>query len=132
MVQSHYSQASELDIRRQMGSGFSEAVMQLEPDQWHGPVLSGYGVHLVYVYEFKAAPPPAFEDVREIVLQNWQTEQQENFNAEYLEGLKSRYNVVIAEVPAELILDVGAAKTGEVKSDDENADQTNTAAEPAS
>jgi hypothetical protein len=40
MLQSYYREVSESDIRRQLGSGFSEAVMQLAPGRWHGPVLS--------------------------------------------------------------------------------------------
>ena len=54
MLQNDFDSASERDIRRQLGSGFAEVVMELEAGLWHGPVLSGYGVHLVYVYEFVA------------------------------------------------------------------------------
>jgi peptidyl-prolyl cis-trans isomerase C len=95
MLQSYYPQKSELDIRRQFGAGFSGPVMQLEPGQWHGPVLSGYGVHLVYVYALLQAPEPVFADVQERVFEDWQMEQQEKFNADYFEGLKSRYDIVV-------------------------------------
>jgi hypothetical protein len=110
MMQSYYREVSEVDIRRQLGSGFSEAVMQLEPERWHGPVLSGYGVHLVYVYERQEAPSPLFDNVRKYVLQNWQREQQELFNAKFYEGLKSRYEIIIAEPPADRLID-GRADT---------------------
>ena len=105
MLQNSYSQVSELDIRRLLGSGFSAAVMQLEPGQWHGPVLSGFGVHLVYVYDLQVAPPPQFVDVRPSVLEDWQEKQQEKFNADFYEGLKSSYDIVISEVPEDRILD---------------------------
>jgi hypothetical protein len=124
MLQNYYPAASELEIRRQLGSGFAESVLALEPGQWHGPVLSGYGVHLVYVYEFQKAPAPLFADVEEPVLQNWQAEQQEAFNAEFYESLKKLYDIEIAAVPAELILNSDADAPGE--------DQTATGTEPAS
>jgi peptidyl-prolyl cis-trans isomerase C len=124
MLESYYPEVSELDIRRQFGTGFSEAVMKLEPGKWHGPVLSGYGAHLVYVYSVQQAPPPVFEDVRQDVLVNWQTEQQKKFNADFFETLKNRYEVVIAEVPADRLIDGRADKNLEDKSD--------AAAEPAS
>ena len=108
MLQSYFPQVSELEIRRQMGAGFAEAVMQLAPGQWHGPVLSGYGVHLVYVYSLDAAPPPVFAEVRQAVLENWQIEQQKKFNADFFDSLKSSFDIVIAEVPANLVLDVPA------------------------
>ena len=97
MLQSYYPAKSELDIRRQLGSGFSDSVMQLAPGRWHGPVLSGYGTHLVYVYALEVAPSPVFEDVREDVFENWQVAQQEAFNEQYFESLKSRYEIVIEE-----------------------------------
>ena len=87
-----------------MGTGFVEAVVLLEPGSWHGPVLSGYGVHLVYVYSYEESPPPVFEDVQVAVLENWQLEQREQFNADFLENLKTRYEIVIDEIPAERIL----------------------------
>jgi hypothetical protein len=110
MLPNYYHRASELDIRRQMGSGFSTAVMQLEPGQWHGPVLSGFGVHLVYVYDKQQAPAANFADVRQRVLGDWQTEQQKKFNAEFFESLKSRYEIVISEVPKDRVLDSDAGK----------------------
>ncbi len=111
MLPSYYREASELDIRRQLGSGFSAAVMQLVPGQWHGPVLSGYGTHLVYVYSIQETPLPQFADVQQAVLENWQTEQQETFNEEFFESLKSRYNIVIAEPPVEMLTEGRAADT---------------------
>ncbi len=111
MLRSYYPQATALDIRRQLGSGFSEVVMQLEPEQWHGPVLSGYGVHLVYVYSREEAPPPVFADVRQAVLENWQAEQQEIFQVEFFESLKSRYDIVIAEPPADRLIEGRANAT---------------------
>ena len=95
MLQSYYPQKSELDIRRQFGVGFSEPVMQLAPGQWHGPVLSGYGVHEVYVYTLLQAPEPVFADVQERVFEDWQAEQQESFNAEYFTSLRSRYEIIV-------------------------------------
>jgi len=87
-----------------MGNGFAESVMKLKPGQWHGPVLSGYGVHLVYVFAYQQAPPALFENVKADVLADWQLVQREKFNADFLESLKKRYEIVIDEIPAERIL----------------------------
>jgi peptidyl-prolyl cis-trans isomerase C len=95
MLQNYFAEASKSDISRAMGSGFAESVMQLEPGQWHGPVLSGFGTHLVYVSEFEPAPPPELANVRDEVLGEWRRIQTEKFDAEFLESLKSRYEIVI-------------------------------------
>jgi len=113
MLQDNFVGATELDIRRQLGSGFAEVVMELEPGQWHGPVLSGYGVHLVYVYEFVAAPPAIFEKVQARVLEDWHAQKREQFNADFVESLKSRYQILIDELPADRLLDAQPKITGE-------------------
>ena len=104
MLQSDFVSVTATEAARQMGTGFVEAVVQLEPGSWHGPVLSGYGVHLVYVYSYEKSPPPVFEDVQAAVLENWQFEQREQFNVDFLENLKTRYEIVIDEIPSERIL----------------------------
>jgi len=115
MLQSYFQQVSELEVRRQMGADFAATVMQLAPGQWHGPVLSGYGAHLVYVYSIDRAPPAVFADVRQAVLENWQRRQQEKFNADFFASLRSSFNVEIAEVPANLVLDVQAGSNDAVE-----------------
>jgi len=105
MLQNYFAAATELDIRRQLGSGFAEQVMKLEPGQWHGPVLSGYGVHLVYVYDFQEAAPPVLENVQDRVLEDWHAIKRDEFNAEFLESLKGRYEIIIEELPADRLLD---------------------------
>lgn len=104
MLQRDFVSVTATEAARQMGSGFVEAVVQLVPGSWHGPVLSGYGVHLVYVFSYEKSPPAVFEDVRVAVLENWQSEQREQFNADFLENLKSRYEIVIDDIPTERIL----------------------------
>jgi hypothetical protein len=124
MLQNYYPQKTELEIRKQFGSGFATAVMQLEPGQWHGPVLSGYGTHLVYVYALDIAPLPVFEDVQASVLQDWQEEQQEEFNEAFFESLKSRYEIVIED--AVLVPDNNS------RDDSDIAEETNSDTKPAS
>lgn len=115
MLQNDFESASEADVARQMGSGFAESVMQLEPGQWHGPVLSGYGVHIVYVFDYLRSPPAVFKDVETAVLENWQLEQRQKFNADFLENLKTRYEIVIDEIPTERILQVSDKTATEVE-----------------
>ncbi len=104
MLENHYAAISELGIRRLFGGGFSKAVMKLEPGTWHGPVLSGFGVHLVYVYEHVTAPAPDFAKVRHLVLKNWQFDHQEKFYQDFIDNLKNSYEIVIAQIPKDRVL----------------------------
>ena len=87
--------------------------MKLEAGKWHGPVLSGYGVHLVYVYDLVQAPPAVFEDVQPRVLEDWHAQKQEQFNADFLDSLKRRYEIVIDELPVDRLLDAQIKTGGE-------------------
>lgn len=104
MLPNYFDASTELYVSQQMGSDFSEVVMGLEPGRWHGPVLSGYGVHLVYIYELMEVPPAVFENVQVRVLKDWHMQKREEFNTAFLENLKSRYEFIIDEVPADRLL----------------------------
>jgi hypothetical protein len=78
----------------------------------------------VYVYALENAPLPLFEEVRDVVLQNWQVDQQEQFNEAFFESLKSRYDIVIDELPADRLIDGRIDTTAE--------DTSGAEAEPAS
>ena len=99
MLRSYYPRVTERDIRRQLGSGFSEVVMELEPERWHGPVLSGYGTHLVYIHDRREAEPPTFAEVEEQVRQDWESEKREQLNEQFITSLMARYDVTIEDVP---------------------------------
>jgi len=113
MVKSDFSSADQADIARDMGRGFAESVMGLEAGQWHGPVLSGYGVHLVYVFEEEKGAVPDLASVKEKVLEDWHEEQREEFNTEFLKNLKSRFDIVIDELPTDRLLGAPSATIDE-------------------
>jgi parvulin-like peptidyl-prolyl isomerase len=75
--------------------------VELSVGQWHGPVLSGYGVHLVYVDNVSEPPAPVFAEVRERVMQDWKTEKSEELNEKFYANLRDRYTVVIEELKEE-------------------------------
>lgn len=97
MLQAYYPDRSEQDIARFFGGGFAEGVMGLSPGVWHGPVYSGYGVHLVYVHAHDVAPPPDFESVRERVREDWLAGERKALDEKFLEELRGRYRIVIEE-----------------------------------
>jgi len=97
MLPNYFNSATELEVRKRLGSGFNQSLNDLEQGVWHGPVLSGFGVHLVYVFERLQAPAPLLADVRPQVVENWQREQVEIFNRKFYESLKERYTVIIED-----------------------------------
>ena len=97
MLQSYYPEKDPIEIRKLFGSGFAASLEELAPGQWHGPVLSGYGTHLVYVSHVREPPPPAFAEVRERVTEDWTTDRSEELNEQFYANLRDSYTVVIEE-----------------------------------
>jgi peptidyl-prolyl cis-trans isomerase C len=97
MLQNYYPNRTELEIRKSFGTGFTESIFKLDVGIWHGPVLSGYGTHLVYVHSHQKSEIPALPDVREQVKTEWLADMQKKLNDGYIEGLMARYEIVFEE-----------------------------------
>jgi peptidyl-prolyl cis-trans isomerase C len=101
MLQNYYPEKDLVEIQKQFGSGFAESLIKLSPGQWRGPILSGYGVHLVYVSNISKPPAPVFAEIRERVVQDWETDKGEELNDKFYANLRDQYTVVIEETAEE-------------------------------
>ena len=101
MLQNYYPQKDRVEIQKQFGSGFTESLAALTPGQWQGPVLSGYGVHLVRVQEVIEPPPPQLAEVRKRVQQDWKASRSEEINEQFYDTLREQYTVIIEQPAAE-------------------------------
>ncbi len=97
MLQDYYPNKSPIEIQKQFGSGFTQSLEKLSSGQWHGPILSGFGVHLVYVQEIIPASIPPFTTVRDQVKVQWLEEQRKSLNKKFYDKLINNYDIVIEE-----------------------------------
>jgi hypothetical protein len=95
MLQNYYPEKDPIEIQKYFGTGFTESLLELSPGQWHGPVLSGYGVHLVYVSHISEAPAPVFAELRERVTEDWRIDKGEELNEAFYASLRDQYTIVI-------------------------------------
>ena len=95
MLQNYFPQKDRFEIARLFGGDFADALTALQPGQWHGPVLSGYGMHLVYIDTVSTPPPPDFAALRERVQTNWETDRGEELRQQFFDELRARYTVDI-------------------------------------
>jgi hypothetical protein len=94
MLQSYYPGKSYFEISKLFGGGFADSVAALTPREWHGPVLSGYGVHLVYVHQHERGAMPELDTVKEQVQRDWLDERRRELQDEYVSNVVSSYEVV--------------------------------------
>ena len=57
------------------GAGFAANLADLEPGKWHGPVLSGFGLHLVFIDKVAPGRPLTLEEASRDVRRDWDNEQ---------------------------------------------------------
>ncbi|MHC4165624.1 MAG: peptidyl-prolyl cis-trans isomerase [Planctomycetota bacterium] len=100
MLKNHYVGQDEQQIRREFGGTFAEQVVSLAPGTWQGPIPSGYGIHLVKVYDHQAAYLPELKVIeekirndmdyenREAARQLFYTEILRNYQVEYDDSIK--------------------------------------------
>ncbi|MHA7777220.1 peptidyl-prolyl cis-trans isomerase [Roseibium sp. M-1] len=120
MFRDYYGGRTPDEIAREFGPGFVEALFELEPGYWHGPVRSGYGWHLVWVDTIEPGGTALFETVEEDVRAAWLQERYSEIRDRAYEEMLSRYEIVIPD-PASV--DYTSATTASRAPSDMVADQ---------
>jgi hypothetical protein len=95
MLERAYSMVSSRDIASIFGRDFSEAIVDLEPGSWVGPIRSGYGFHLVRVDEKTEGRLPDLDHVRHLVRREWENARREETVEQFYNSLVSKYDVTI-------------------------------------
>jgi len=94
MFQDVYTDATPEQIAKTFGLNFAKAVFALPKGSWQGPVVSGYGSHLVYVDALVPTSLPKFEEVEPQAKSAWIDEQTRALKQKTFDELKARYTVV--------------------------------------
>ncbi|MDP2827228.1 MAG: peptidylprolyl isomerase [Sulfuricellaceae bacterium] len=92
-----FSQVDEPAVASVFGPELAGKVFSLAPGQWHGPLASSYGFHLVRVDAQQAAQARPFEQVRAQVLDEWYRVQQDKASQQFFAGLLKKYDVVVED-----------------------------------
>ena len=93
MLQDYYGDRSPQQLAKEFGPHFAQALFELKPGSWQGPIESGYGWHLVWVDSITPARVPAFEEVEPDVKSQWIAEQRAESRRKSFEAMKARYEL---------------------------------------
>ncbi len=97
LPQSYYADQTEAGLSRVFGQGFVDEVIKLEPGAWRGPVISGYGIHLVYITEVTRASAPDFSEFAEQAKEAWTAEKGRELNERFIENLIESYEITVED-----------------------------------
>jgi parvulin-like peptidyl-prolyl isomerase len=85
------------ELARAFGTRFAEAVDRAPSGEWFGPVRSGYGLHLVWVYQREPGRTPSLAEVQGRVLQRWLRERADERRGAAVRALRAAYDVEVED-----------------------------------
>ncbi|MDT3776806.1 peptidylprolyl isomerase [Nitrospira sp. MA-1] len=103
LSQYDFDEAEEQAVASVFGQEFTRRVFTVEPGEWHGPLESGYGLHLVHVTKKEPAALPDFGMVKKDVVTLWRQQREREGQERYFSALLEKYDVVVDESIKSLI-----------------------------
>ena len=113
MLGHNFTQRSPEEVQREFGDRFAKALFELEPG-WHGPIVSGFGLHLVYVGKRAESRIPDYAEIRDELVIDYSRMRRDRANEVLYEGLSARYEV---EIDEEALLRVVIHPTPRIRND---------------
>ena len=95
LLDTRFDLVSQTSIANTFGKEFAQAMMDLSPGQWQGPVRSAYGLHVVYVHERQEDRLPDLNAVRDRVRMALLSERRRDSKDNFYETLRDLYEVVV-------------------------------------
>lgn len=89
-----YADKTAREVDQSFGAGFGEQLIEAPVGEWFGPVESAYGLHLVRVVERSEPRLPDFDELRGRLSADYGFETRQAANAEALERMTERYQIV--------------------------------------
>jgi hypothetical protein len=83
------------DINRQYGDEFVSALKSLPVGKWSGPVVSGFGLHLIRIRKVELSREPRLADVRQAVENDWREVTREDRDNRAYQVLLDGYRIEI-------------------------------------
>jgi parvulin-like peptidyl-prolyl isomerase len=94
--------ASPQAIANAFGQEFAQQIDEAPVGQWSGPLESAYGLHLVRVDARTVGKAPTLDEIRPVVLREWQAAQRQRQGQSFLAALRDKYEVRVEGPAAEL------------------------------
>jgi hypothetical protein len=96
MFQNFYAASTPDDVAKVFGVKFSEALANLKPGAWNGPIESGLGWHLVWVESITPKRVPEFEEVElKDIKSQWVSAQRTETKRQLFTAMRERYEIVL-------------------------------------
>jgi hypothetical protein len=93
------------DLEKQFGAEFTAEVLSLPEGKWSGPVPSGYGLHVVKIFDRKPGRIPDLAEVRDKVETDMRYAARRAAQEQGYQEIAGKYRVVISERAKQMVQD---------------------------
>jgi len=100
LLEQNFENVSLSDVKKTFGDQLASALAALRLGTWQGPIVSGYGTHLVFVAQRSEGRLPALDEVRDQVRREWLDAKRKEASDKFYQAILGRYKVKI-ELPEE-------------------------------
>lgn len=83
------------DIATQFGDDFADGLSKAPVGQWTGPIVSGFGLHVIKIERREQPPRPKLDDIRQRLENDWRSAAVQKAEEDSLNSLLKGYDVVI-------------------------------------
>src|SRR5206468_3786371 len=99
MFQDYYRDRAPESLGKELGPQFAQAVENLAPGSWQGPIESGLGWHLVFVDTIIPGSVPDFEGIEQDVKTAWLGEKKAQAWEKTYKDMRAKYTVLLPQPP---------------------------------
>ena len=101
MIDSTFRKRSPSEVARTLGKKFTNELFLSSEMGWQRPIMSTFGVHLVYIDQRTASKMPEYEIIREDVKNDFMYERKKQVIDSAYNAAKSRYTILLEGLPYE-------------------------------
>jgi len=101
MIDASFRKRSPYEVARTLGKAFANELFSADEMGWQGPIVSTFGLHLIYIEERIASKIPEFENIREDVKNDFMYERKKQVIDNAYNAVKSRFTILVEGLPYE-------------------------------
>ena len=101
MIDASFRKRSPDEVARTLGKAFANELFSAGEMGWQGPIVSTFGLHLIYIEERIASKMPEFENIREDVKNDFMYERKKQVIDNAYNAVKSRFTILVEGLPYE-------------------------------
>jgi len=99
LLQDYFGDRSVETLAKEFGPSFAQAIRDVKPGAWRGPIESGLGWHLVFVDNLEPGREPDFFEVETEVKNAWLAQQKDIAWREAYDEMRAKYTVLLPAFP---------------------------------